>query len=79
MFLKATGSQVLVFSVAVSFDLYPVTSMHAMINPCILFDLFSMYIDHGVRVWWCLGEGTNFQLGTYGASKLQKEQFDANF
>jgi len=36
-----------------------------------------VYIDLGVRVWWCLEEGKNFQLGTYGVSKLQKEQFDA--
>jgi len=36
--------------------------MHAIINPCIVFDLFCELIDDGVRVGGALGEGSNFQL-----------------
>ena len=46
-FLKATGSQILAFSMAMSSDR---TSMHAMIKPCIGFDLFCVFIDDGVII-----------------------------
>ena len=57
VFLKA-----LLLSVTESFDLHVSwSSMHAMVNPYIAFDLFFVLMM-GSECVWDLGEGSNFQL-----------------
>ena len=42
--LKATGSQILAFQCDRMFSPVVQSSMYAMINPCIVFDLFCVYV-----------------------------------
>ena len=47
--MKTTVSQILAFQCDRDFWLVSYSSMHAMINPYIVFDLFCVFIDDGVR------------------------------
>jgi len=42
--------------------------MHAMINPSVVFDLFCVFIDDGVRV--CVGHWSGFKFSVRGPQPL---------
>ena len=58
--LKATGSQLLAFQCDKKFLPVAWSSMQAMINPCVVFVLFCVFVDDGVRV--CVGLWRGFKL-----------------